>query len=383
MSTRRTLLRNPVAAGLALAAALAPAAAQAKPGTHAPAVSTWDTRASDVVFHGTVGSFDGGHLDFLSYNANFVATSGKLSSQFGLHYANYREGSGLPTLHGVSGSAVALFSFPLSDRYDDGVPGSALAFYLGSVPTMLVSGKQNFFTIPLTLGVGVPLSPANAITITPWGEVAPSINLDTVYKGYSIDAAQAVKYVDPQTGQITFGASDVQQIVADAVEIEVKATVGFRAGILAGLHVSDSLDLQAGGMLSTLQVATDATATEKKTVTLLAAQVGLVWRWDDIVPAVLPASRRLGGESCEAVEERFKACPAYDQMLRQSAPPPQGPPGFQGPPQQGPAQPPFAPAPPPSFAPPAPPPPMPPGGAFPAMPGSALPSHAAGRLSLL
>ena len=32
---------------------------------------------------------------------------------------------------------------------------------------------------------------------------------------------------------------------------------------------------------------------------------GFIWRWDDIVPAVLPAEKRLLHESCDDVEARF------------------------------------------------------------------------------
>ena len=66
-----------------------------------------------------------------------------------------------------------MFVFPVAGRYDDGVPKAAIAFDVGAVPTAYVSGERNFLTVPLVLGFGVPLSPHQAVTITPWFEMAP------------------------------------------------------------------------------------------------------------------------------------------------------------------------------------------------------------------
>ena len=111
------------------------------------AISTFDTRASSVVLALRPGFLDGGHLHTASYNANFSATTGNLSAQFGLHYLNLREREGEPVLHGAAGSAVALFSLPTGERFDNGIPGSAVAFYLGSLPTAFFGGPRNHMTI--------------------------------------------------------------------------------------------------------------------------------------------------------------------------------------------------------------------------------------------
>jgi hypothetical protein len=42
----------------------------------------------------------------------------------------------------------------------------------------------------------------------------------------------------------------------------------------------------------------------------------LVFRWDDVVPAVLPAEERLGREACSDVEERSLLCQAARQHAR-------------------------------------------------------------------
>ncbi|HEY3667426.1 MAG TPA: hypothetical protein VGL19_15570, partial [Polyangiaceae bacterium] len=102
--------------------------ATALPGSHAPAISTYDTRASSIVLAYRHGSSDAGPFDTFSYNANFSSTSGKLSAQFGLHYVNFASQESASTAHGIGASGVALFVFPVAGRYDDGVPKAAIAF---------------------------------------------------------------------------------------------------------------------------------------------------------------------------------------------------------------------------------------------------------------
>ncbi|MCS6760333.1 MAG: hypothetical protein MO852_16450, partial [Candidatus Devosia euplotis] len=145
------------------------APALARPGTHAPAISTWDTRASSVAFHAKLGFLPGGHFRNYSYNANFTSTSGNLSAQFGLHYLTLNRGpetdeqSGQETKrntqHGASASATGLLSIPFTGRTDNGIPTAAIGIYFGAVPALLTSGNLNDLTIPLVLGLGVPYSP--------------------------------------------------------------------------------------------------------------------------------------------------------------------------------------------------------------------------------
>ena len=153
--------------GLAISALCVPRIASATAGTHAPAVSTYDTRASSIVFAYRRGFGSGGSFNTFSYNANFTSTTGRLSAQFGIHYVNYAAPSSAVVAHGVAGSGVAVMVFPITDRYADGVPRAALALHLGGVPTAYISGERNFLTLPFVLGFGVPLSPAKFVTITP------------------------------------------------------------------------------------------------------------------------------------------------------------------------------------------------------------------------
>ena len=49
--------------------------ADALPGTHGPAVSTWDTTLSTIMFAFNAGYFEGGHLHVGSYVSNFTSTT--------------------------------------------------------------------------------------------------------------------------------------------------------------------------------------------------------------------------------------------------------------------------------------------------------------------
>ncbi len=115
-----------------------PHGALARTGESAPTVGSWDTRASSVSFSYLEGFFGGGHLRFASYFTNFSSTSGRLSSQFGIHYVGYGEGA--TSAHGMAGSVSALYEIPLSGRQPNGLPWVALAPYAGVSPSGIVSG---------------------------------------------------------------------------------------------------------------------------------------------------------------------------------------------------------------------------------------------------
>lgn len=339
------------AAGLVASGTLvfASGGASARPGTHAPAFSTWDARASSVVPGFMLGfPSGGGHLTYVSYNANFSSTSGNLSSQFGLHYVNLGTPDG-PTLYGASGTATALFSVPLADRYENGVPAVALGFYLGAAPTALVSGQLNYMSLPATFGFGIPLAPAPVFTITPWAEVSPSFDIDSKYTPQNIDIASYVSRA--QAGTLT--QADASDLVASAVTLDKSFHVGYRAGLQAALNLGDDVSVQANGMYWRLGGVDGS-------VSVVGVGAVLIYRWDDIVPAVLPAETRLLRESCESVSERFQLCPQYKEMQSRQRPmsqePPRGAPvapPVSAPPTPAlpPASPPMAPAAPTSAAP--------------------------------
>lgn len=299
-------MRIRVSASLGLGAALAMSAmgrpARATAGTHAPAVSTYDTRASSVVFAYRHGFSDAGSFNTFSYNANFTSTSGRLSAQFGIHYVNFLQTDADTRAHGVAGSGVAVLEFPVAGRYDDGVPKMAFALHLGGVPTAFISGERNFLTLPFVLGFGLPMAPSRFVTFTPWYELALSTNVDTIVKpeGVTIDSSSVM--VDPKTGMASLKPGAVQSALSKGVTIDVGVSVPMRVGLEAALHLGKTADLNLYGMFSTLGGAFSGDSVK----TLGAA---LVLRWDDIVPAVLPKPAPAEGESCEVTERRFRACP--------------------------------------------------------------------------
>jgi hypothetical protein len=280
----------------------------AKPGTHAPAISTYDTRASSVVFAYRHGSSDAGPFNTFSYNANFTSTTGKLSAQFGIHYVNYAPENGDSKAHGVGASGVALFVFPVAGRYDDGVPKAALSFDLGVVPTAYISGQRNFLTLPFVLGFGIPLSPARQVTFTPWFELAPSVNLDTVFHSADITVDPNAVTYDPKTGKASLDANAVQSAVQKGVSADFALSVPMRSGLEVAFHVSQNADLNLYSSVSTV-----GGGFKGDSVVTLGG--GLVIRWDDIVPAVLPVERRLDREGCDAIEGRFRSCPNSRRWL--------------------------------------------------------------------
>ena len=295
--------------------------AQALPGTHAPAISTFDTRASSVVLAYRHGSSDAGPFNAFSYNANFSNTTGKLSAQFGIHYVNFASKLNDKTAHGAGASGVALFVFPVAGRWDDGVPKAALSFYVGAVPTLYVSGERNYVTLPLVLGFGVPLSPHKAITFTPWFEIAPSANLDTVFKPANITGGADAVVLNPD-GTYGLKTGAIEEAVKKGVTVDLNASVPMRAGLEAGIHLGQSVDFNLYTSIGTLGGGFSGSS-------VFSLGAGLVFRWDDIVPAVLPEERRLEHEKCDVIEARFRSCPNSRQWLtpEQRAREPHGTPG--------------------------------------------------------
>jgi hypothetical protein len=276
--------------------------AAATGGAHAPAVSTYDTRASSVVLAYRHGFSDAGSFNTFSYNANFTSTSGRLSAQFGIHYVNFLQQDADARAHGVAGSGVAVLEFPVAGRFEDGVPKVAVALHLGGVPTAYISGEQNFLTVPFVVGFGVPLSPIRQLTFTPWYELAIAANVDTIVRpeGVTIDATSV--QLDPATGTASLKPGAVQDALSRGVTVDLTVNVPMRFGLEAALHLGKSVDLNLYGMFSTLGGAFSGQSV--KTV-----GAALVVRWDDIVPAIVAPPAVEEHESCEATERRFRACP--------------------------------------------------------------------------
>jgi hypothetical protein len=295
-------------------------AAAAAAGTHAPSVSTYDTRASSVVFAYRHGFSNAGSFNTFSYNANFTSTTGRLSAQFGIHYVNFKQAGYDTRAHGIGGGGVAVLEYPVAGRWEDGVPKVALALHLGGVPTAYISGERNFLTVPFVLGFGVPLSPHKMLTFTPWYELAISANVDTIVRPEGVTIDDSSIEFDPQTQTASLKPGAVEAALRQGVTIDVGVSVPMRAGLQGTVHLGRSADLDVYGMLSTLGGAFSGESV--KTV-----GAALVVRWDDIVPAVLPKAAA-ETESCEATERRFRACPNSRYLLtpeQRGKHPPAGP----------------------------------------------------------
>jgi hypothetical protein len=166
----------------------------------------------------------------------------------------------------------------------------------------LISGERNYLSIPFVIGVGVPVTPAKMITITPWFEMSPGVNLDTVIEDFTFENERPEDYINLATGEIELDQEDIERVLSESVELDLSFAIGARAGLDLALHVSDAVDLTARASLSTVGTAFSGTS-----VVYLGG--GLVFRWDDVVPAVLPPEKRLLSESCDDIEARFRSCP--------------------------------------------------------------------------
>lgn len=292
---------------LSFAATLAGGEALARPNTHAPAISTWDPRASSIVLgYGAAVSGDGS-LTRASYNANFSSTSGLLSAQFGAHYVTYEDTDESPTARGFSAGGVALFSVPLAKLHDNGVPYSAFALYLGVVPTALFSGQLNFISVPLVLGLGVPFSPSRYVTFRPWVELSPGFNFDTRIQEVSTQSAIAAA----MDGTLT--RAEVEELVEEGLNITRKTTVGKRAGLSFAVHLGERVDVDMNLVIGEGH----------------ASSVGLggalVIRWDTMVADLGRDAERLEETDCAAIRERARSCSAPRGLSRRRAPAPAEP----------------------------------------------------------
>lgn len=313
---RKGVLRGLTSVALAGTAVIAvPRTAFATPGAHPALMSTSDTRASSVIlaYRQSLGPLTG---RVFSYNANFTSTGGILSAQFGAHVLQLQESKDTNTLFGAAATGAAIWSIPLTQRFDNGVPKAALILYAGGAPNAAVSGKRNFLNVPIGIGIGSALSPASWISITPWFEAAPGLDLDTTIvepdlSQYAPDNGAIQDLINDQEA-VLFSEEDIKQVIADSVKVDLAFEMAMRAGLDITLRMSESWSFNLNSYLTSL----GATFGGQK---FLFAGAGLMFHWDDIVPAVLPPSRRLERESCEDIETRFRMCPAGKAL---TAPPP-------------------------------------------------------------
>jgi hypothetical protein len=277
----------------------------ATPGAHPPLFSTSDTRASSVVlaYRQALGPLT---ARMISYNANFSSTGGILSAQFGAHVLQLQETSGANTLYGAGATGTALWSVPLSSRYDNGVASVALMVYAGGAPVAAVSGERNFLNVPIGVGLGVPLSPKSWVTFTPWFEAAPGLDLDTTIRPPDLSQFEPdendIQNVLNGQDAVLVSEDDVRNAISESVVVDVSFEAAMRAGLDITLRASDSWSFNINSYVTTL-----GSAFGGQSYVYLGA--GLLFHWDDVVPSVLPAATRLQRESCDDVEARFRMCP--------------------------------------------------------------------------
>ena len=240
----------------------------ARTGASAPTVGTWDTRASSISASYLEGFFGGGHLRFASYFTNFSSTTGRLSSQFGLHYVGYGEGAA--TAHGMAGTITALYEIPSMPRRPSGIAPVAVAPYVGISPSGLISNDFVSFSLPAHFGIGVPVSPVDWLTITPWAEATIGLDVDLDVNRQAIN--------DVSNGKTKAGDAKF----SDLIGLNNGLHLASRFGVNATFHLDNHFDIQLLGLMNWLSRPTDTSGF------VFMSGGSLVWHWDDIVPAVLP-----------------------------------------------------------------------------------------------
>ncbi|MBN2525548.1 MAG: hypothetical protein JXR76_04080 [Deltaproteobacteria bacterium] len=303
---------------------LIPPTAAAKPGSHGWAVSTWDTTRSTIVFQYERGFLpEEGSSSILGYNANFTSTTGRLSAQFGMQYMNLTPSGVTWTMHGGSGSVVALYGIPIGSRYSNGMPKAAFSFYGGAVPTIMSNGQFTYVNIPFVLGLGMEMNPIRHLSIVPWVEGAPSFSLDTVvrYEEFQsriedlFSAEELQDYViieyNETTGvpeNIMIDESVLDNLLNEVIEYEMQAAFRLRGGLSLVLNLGDRVDIQLNGTVA--QIGSDFDAPPSWYV-----GTALVWAWDDTPLGILPEEARIKDVSCGTVQTKFESCAEYHKLV--------------------------------------------------------------------
>lgn len=230
-------------------------------------ISSWDVRASSVVFgfHSAVGN----NVRFrdLSAGANFSSSGGLLSAQMSLHYLTFQEGDAdAPLAEGGSIGITALLHLPFEARPSGELPTTALDIYVGGMPTGLVGGTRGYLSLPIALGAGLPWSPSSYLSVTPWFELSRSLNLDPRLQ--AINTSDAVD--SAADGQLT--REEVEQLVEEGLDLRVTDKSSTRLGINVSVHLTPRVDFNADllwGMGGPSAVGLGGS---------------LVFRWDAFVP---------------------------------------------------------------------------------------------------
>jgi hypothetical protein len=170
------------------------------------------------------------------------------------------------------------------------------------VPTAVFSGQLNYISVPLVLGVGLPYSPIQELTLRPWVELSPGLNFDTRIE--AVATSEAVQ--SAMDGTLT--RDEVEDLVKQGLKIDRETTLGKRVGLSASGHLGERVDIDVNWMLG----AGHAGA--------MSLGASLVVRWDAMVGT--------GGErdaeedeSCDAIAARYhQHCPLRRPARSPAAP---------------------------------------------------------------
>ncbi len=102
--------------------------------------------------------------------------------------------------------------------------------------------------------------------------------------------------------------SAIEDAVKKGVSVDFSFKVPMRAGLDGSVHLGENVDFSVYSGVSTLGGGFSGSS-------VFTLGAGLTFRWDDVVPAVLPVERRLDREGCDAIEGRFRSCPNSRQWL--------------------------------------------------------------------
>lgn len=235
--------------------------------------TTWvhDTRASAIGVVGSSVRTPGSAGQVLSYLTTFTSTQSTVTANFGVHYL--RVVAGDETAHGFSASSYTVFSRALSRRYANGVPTTQWLIAPGVIPTALLGRRSVRFDAPLVLRTGLAIAPVSGFSVVPWAEggVNPSM-------GGAVDDSSLDELTPPTATDSP--VPDAPGELSDVLTYDFGIRPFARAGLSLTAHLA-RFDLSVHGALGSVQG-------PEGTAAALTGGASVVWRWDRVVPAVLP-----------------------------------------------------------------------------------------------
>ncbi len=265
------LAATALAATLLAATLLGAQPALALVGSHGASIGTFDVRASSLGLTLDHHEAGGAQLDVLTYHTAFTSTTGRLSSQFGIHGIHLVDKDGRSGW-GMSAGAVTMFTLP-AERFRNGVPRSAVRYWFGLVPTAAFGAIYGRVWLPMTFGGAWTLSPVQWLSFTPWVELAGGLDANADVHEAEVSLSQG------GGDNVTLSQDDVKKIIDKSLSWNARFGFAWRTGLEVAFHMGDRFDIALRGGAGKLgnEVAWNA-------------RVALIFHWDDVVPALLPSS---------------------------------------------------------------------------------------------